>query len=339
LIHLNSPKTFNSLTLEMVQLIQKQLDKWRDAERVCVIFLDGHGEKAFCAGGDVKGLYNGRIDSSKGIDNPSAIEFFDQEYFLDYALPTYPKSIICLGSGIVMGGVLGLIVVCTDRIMTETSRTAMPEITIGLFPDVGGSWFLNRSPGKTGLFLGLTGVNINAHDAIYAGLANRFIANEHKESLISDLLLLDVKLIADGQITKILKKYERQSDDLLPVSELKQHEKLINNLCDYENVIDISQAIISHCKEQESTWLQSAANTLQNGCPVTAHLVFQQLERAKHLSLAEVFTMERNISAECMRQTDFYEGVRALLIDKDKAPKWLHNSIAEVENEFLESYF
>lgn len=343
-IHLNTPKTFNSLNLEMVQLIQQQLNQWRDDETICLIFMDGEGEKAFCAGGDVKGLYNGRIDTSEGIDNsiidnPSAIDFFDQEYALDFDLHTYPKPIICWGNGVVMGGGLGLMLACTHRIMTETSRSAMPEITIGLFPDVGGSWFLNRAPGKIGLFLGLTGVNINAHDAIYGGLANRFIAQEYKNEVMSALLSLEQAAIEKGEITLKLKNFEEKSKSLLPSSELKCHAEFIEQLCDFENVVDVTQAIITQCKQHESLWLQSAASTLEKGCPITAHLVFQQLERGKYLSLAEVFTMERNISAQCMKQPDFYEGVRALLIDKDKSPRWTHHSVEAVDAEFLESYF
>lgn len=338
-IHLNTPNTFNSLTLDMVQRIQKQITIWRDDDSICVIFMDGAGEKAFCAGGDVKSLYHGRIDTAEGIDNPSAIEFFDQEYTLDFDLHTYPKPIICWGNGVVMGGGLGLMAGCTHRIVTETSRSAMPEITIGLFPDVGGSWFLNRSPGKTGLFLGLTGATINAHDAIYAGLANRFISNDYKNELIDALLSLDAQAINAGQLTTTLKSFEQKCKHLLPPSELKQHAELIEKVCDFENVFDIAQAIISQSKQQNSTWLQNAGATLAKGCPITAHLVFQQLERAKHLSLAEVFIMERNISAQCMKQGDFYEGVRALLIDKDKNPTWTHQSIADVTVDFLESYF
>jgi enoyl-CoA hydratase/carnithine racemase len=338
-IHLNSPKSFNSLSLDMVNLIQAQLNKWREDDSICAIFLDGSGEKAFCAGGDVKGLYYGRVDSEAGIDNPTAIDFFDQEYTLDYDLHTFPKPIICWGNGVVMGGGLGLMVGCTHRIVTETSRSAMPEITIGLFPDVGGSWFLNRSPGKTGLFLGLTGCNINAHDAIYTGLANRFIANEYKETVLTELVKLSSQDIVDGKLTQLLKSFEEKSSALLPQSELKTHASLIDQLCDFENITDIANAIVNSCKNNDNRWLSAAADTLSKGCPITAHLVFEQLTRAKHLSLAQVFIMERNISAQCMKQADFYEGVRALLIDKDKSPRWTHESIAQVDKEFIESYF
>ncbi len=338
-IHLNAPQSFNSLTLEMVQLIHQQLEQWRNNARLCAIFLDGAGEKAFCAGGDVKSLYAGRINTVQGIDNPSAIDFFNQEYALDFALHTFPKPIVCWGNGVVMGGGLGLMTACTHRIMTETSRSAMPEITIGLYPDVGGSWFLNRAPGKTGLFLGLTGANINAHDALFAGLANRFIANEYKQTLIKAMQALDFDAYQRGELTNIIKGLEYRSVHLLAQSELKQHFDLINALCDFEHLADLSSRLIKKCSSHSNAWLQQAARTLQTGCPVTAHLVFEQLQRGKYLSLEQVFDMERKISAQCMRHTDFYEGVRALLIDKDKNPKWAHASIDEVDAAFIERFF
>ena len=338
-IHLNAPKSFNSLTLIMVQEIQKQLNEWRDDKSIAALFLDGEGEKAFCAGGDVKGLFNGRVDSAGKIDNPSAINFFDQEYTLDYCLHAYPKPIICWANGVVMGGGLGLMAACVHRVVTETTRSAMPEITIGLFPDVGGSWFLNRCPGKTGLFLGLTGVSINAHDAIYSRLANRFIADTYKSEVFSALLKLSDADIQNGKITECLKGFEQNSLHKLPTSELKQHASFIESVCDYEKLSDMVAAIVNQASTHQSTWLQSAAKTLAQGCPITAHLVFEQLQRGKYLSLREVFVMERKISAQCMRHGDFYEGVRALLIDKDKNPQWTHKNVAEVGEEFLKPYF
>lgn len=338
-IHLNAPKSFNSLTLEMVRLIQGQLNEWREDEDVRLIFMDGEGEKAFCAGGDVKSLYEGKQQGSKGIDNPSAINFFDEEYALDFAIHTFPKTIIVWGHGVLMGGGLGLFTGCTHRIVCENTRSAMPEITIGLFPDVGGSWFLNRSPGKTGLFLGLTGVNINAADAIYSGMANRFITQNFKAELLQTLCALSCADIDNGEVTKVLKHFQQLSQNHLPVSELQQHRTFIESVCDAENLKDIVKQIIEQGSVHESAWLQAAANTLKNGCPTTAHLVFEQLKRARYLSLEAVFDMERKISAQCMRNADFYEGVRALLIDKDKSPKWSHASVAEVSSQEIETYF
>ncbi len=338
-ICLNKPKAFNAIDLEMVRLMQIRLDAWKDDPRLAFIFLEGSGDKAFCAGGDVKGLYSGRVDTEEGIDNPSAIEFFDEEYSLDFDLHTFPKPIICWGNGVVMGGGLGLMLGCDHRIATESTRSAMPEITIGLFPDVGGSWFLNRSPGKSGLFLGLTGANINAHDAIYAGLANRFILHEHKDALLDELKTLNLAKVQSGALTLTLKRYQTLSESSLPESELKKHAELIDSCCDFESVSEIAKAIQQEANKSDSAWLKKAAETLAKGCPKTAHLVLQQLLRARYLSLEEVFVMERNISAQCMKSPDFYEGVRALLIDKDQQPKWTHASLGEVDSDYIEQYF
>ena len=174
-ITLNVPATLNSLTLTMVDQIQSTLEQWRDRSDIAVILIDGSGDKAFCAGGDVQALRDSCL-ASPGGPCDYAETFFTREYRMNFTLHTYPKPIICWGSGIVMGGGLGILAGCRIRIVTETTRIAMPEVTIALFPDVGGSWFLNRMPGGTGLFLGLTGASINAGDALYTGIANRFMS-------------------------------------------------------------------------------------------------------------------------------------------------------------------
>lgn len=352
-IHLNSPKTFNALNLEMVELIQAQLDLWEHDKSVLAIWLDGEGEKAFCSGGDVKGLFNGRIDaegavqntsntsasiSNRVITNPSAVNFFDKEYTLDLKIHTYSKPILCWGHGVVMGGGIGLMAGCTHRIVTEKSRSAMPEITIGLFPDVGGSWFLNRMPGRIGLFLGLTGASINAHDAIFSGLANRFINHDKKSSVLEAIQNLDEQAFVEGGVTKVLKAFESESEGL-PKSELQANFELIQKLTDAEALGDIVEMIVGGCAKSENDWLKRAGETLTAGCPRTAHLVYQQLKRGRYMSLTEVFEMERKISAQCMAQPDFYEGVRALLIDKDKRPQWSEQNVRALNSADINHYF
>ena len=182
-VTLNVAATLNSLTLEMVDLLQAKLDQWRGDEKIAAIFIDGAGEKAFCAGGDVQALHESAV-ATPGGPCDYAEAFFTREYRMNYTLHTYPKPIICWGHGIVMGGGLGVMVGCSHRVVTEKTRIAMPEVTIALFPDVGGSWFLNHMPGKTGQFLALTGASINAADAIYTGLADRFISSEHRSAVV-----------------------------------------------------------------------------------------------------------------------------------------------------------
>ncbi|KDB97461.1 enoyl-CoA hydratase/isomerase family protein, partial [Bordetella bronchiseptica] len=171
---LNAPQTLNGLSLEMVELLDARLRAWAEDAAVAMVILQGAGEKAFCAGGDLHGLYRSMRENTSGDAwaNTHARRFFEHEYRLDYLIHTYPKPVLCWGHGIVMGGGVGLMMGASHRVVSETTRMAMPEITIGLFPDVGGSWLLNRMPGRTGLFLALTGAHVNASDAFFAGLAD-----------------------------------------------------------------------------------------------------------------------------------------------------------------------
>ncbi len=169
---LNAAKSINSLTLEIIRQLDAQLRAWADHPQVVCVFLDGAGEKGFCAGGDVRKLYDSARECGASKRNEYAETFFGEEYVLDHRIHTYPKPLIAWGNGVVMGGGVGLLAGASHRVVTETTRFAMPEITIGLFPDVGGSYFLNRMPGRSGLFLGLTGAHCNASDA-FAKISGR----------------------------------------------------------------------------------------------------------------------------------------------------------------------
>jgi len=183
---LNVEKTLNSLSLEMIDLLFLQLVQWREDDRVAFVVFQGAGDKAFCAGGDVQALYRSMVDHPGG-PNPYAEAFFEREYRLDYLVHTYQKPLIAWGHGIVMGGGLGIFGGCSHRIGTEQSRIALPEITIGLFPDAGASVFLEKMPSHLSHFMGLTGCQINAQDALMVGLADHLVANSEKAAVLSAL--------------------------------------------------------------------------------------------------------------------------------------------------------
>jgi enoyl-CoA hydratase/carnithine racemase len=191
---LSAEKTLNALSLPMVELLSAQLAAWAYDERIAMVLLQGAGDKAFCAGGDLHNLYSTMMahrasrQAGEVLGNGYANEFFAREYTLDYRIHTYPKPILCWGHGIVMGGGIGLMAGASHRVATEKTRLAMPETGIGLFPDVGGSWFLSRMPGGTGRFLALTGASINAADARYVGLADRVLAHADKPQVLAALL-------------------------------------------------------------------------------------------------------------------------------------------------------
>lgn len=336
---LNVPKTLNSLSLEMVNLLRDQLEQWQTRKDIVAVFLEGSGDKAFCAGGDVRKLYDSMIECGQEKKNDYAYNFFEKEYRLDYLIHTYPKPIICWGNGIVMGGGIGLMSGASHRVVTESSRLAMPEITIGLYPDVGGTFFLNHAPGDSGLFLGITGANINAADALYVGLADRFIKHEHKAGVLEVLENVEWEYVNDafGQVSRVLRVFEKQDREGCPESQVKPRMEIINQLCDGDTVGEIANNIVQF--KTEDKWLSKAAKTLAAGCPTTAHIVYQQLKRGKHLSLKEVFQMELMVSVQCAKHLDFPEGVRALLVDKDGQPQWQHKNCYEVPEQYIEEHF
>lgn len=335
---LNAEKSLNSLSVEMVNLLTPQLKAWEQDSNVVCVLLQGAGEKAFCAGGDIRRLYDTMKECGADKPNEYAEAFFENEYRLDYLIHKYSKPLIVWGHGIVMGGGIGLMSGASHRVVTEKSRLAMPEINIGLYPDVGGTWFLNHAPGRTGLFLGLTGANINAADALFVGLADRFIAHENKHQVIEKLCAAnwqDQQHDAAGIVSKVLREFE--SLENLPASAVRNHYDLIQQVTDGDNLTEIAEKIFAI--ESDDKWLQKAVSGLKKGCPTTAHLVYQQLKRGKKLSLEGVFQMELIMSLQCARHPDFPEGVRALLVDKDGQPKWQHDSIAAVPDEWVEQHF
>ncbi len=335
---LNAEKKLNSLSVEMVRLLQPQLLAWQADEDIACVWLQGAGEKAFCAGGDVKVLYD-RINAV-GPEQAMVFcqDFFASEYALDYLIHRFAKPLIVWGQGIVMGGGIGLMSGASHRIVTETSRLAMPEITIGLYPDVGGTWFLNHAPGRSGLFLGLTGANINAADALFVGLADRFVASNRKSAVLDALQSVD--WAADSrdhfaQVSHILRELEDLS--LLPASPVRQHFDLIQQLTDADDCAGIVNKILN--LTTDDPWLGKAIATLKKGCPTTAHLVYEQLHLGKKWSLEEVFRMELIMSVQCCLHPDFPEGVRALLVDKDGKPNWRHPSVRDVSGSWVDQHF
>jgi len=333
---LNSEKSLNALSLTMIRLLDAQLCSWAADSAIACVVLHGAGEKAFCAGGDVRSLFDAMRRHPGSLPNPDTCPFFAEEYRLDHFIHHYPKPFLVWGSGIVMGGGLGLFAGASHRVVTETSRVAMPEITIGLFPDVGGSWFLPRVPGKAGLFLALTGASINGHDLLRARLADHFLRAADRDTVFAALStaawagdpLQDRHLL--GQL---LDGYSAQASELLPASKLEQHATLIETLCSGSTLATVVGAITGYAGED--AWLRKAAAALKAGSPTTAALVWELMRRGADLSLADVFRLELSVALHCCASGDFAEGVRALLIDKDNTPRWAEVSQAQVEAHFV----
>lgn len=336
---LNAPRSLNALTLPMIERLRPQLEAWAEDPGIACVVLMGAGEKAFCAGGDVVSMYHA-IRENPGGPVPFAERFFEQEYRLDYAIHTFPKPILVWGHGVVMGGGLGLLVGASHRVVTEQAKVAMPEITIGLYPDVAGTWFLNRMPGRIGLFLGLTGARMNAADTLYTGLADYLITAERRDAVLSaltDIAWEDDPELNRGHLSVALRRFADASRAARPASNVLRHLDLIDHVTDHRSVRGILDALEGYAGEDD--WVDAARTTFAAGSPTSARVILEQYRRGRHLSLKEVFMRELNMSVRCVRGHDYPEGVRALLVDKDRNPRWYPPSVEAVSDELVESFF
>lgn len=333
---LDAPKTLNSLTLDMVDSLLARFGEWQTDDDICAVVLRGNGEKAFCAGGDVQALHRSATENPGGPCS-YAETFFEREYRLDFLLHTFAKPVLCFGHGIVMGGGLGLFAGCSHRIVTERTRVAMPEITIALYPDVGGSWFLNRMPGKTGLFVALTAASLNAADMLYAGMADHYLPSDQLDNLLQSLQAAtwdgqDATTVVDATISVATAGAEPDKP-----AALQQHRALIDSLCAGDSLSAVVTAILADTTD--NAWLQKGRDALRGGSPIAAHTIWEQLRRSAKFSLAEVFQFELMLSTNVVRYPEFAEGVRALLIDKDRTPAWRFASVDEVPAELIDTLF
>ncbi|MBV8327240.1 enoyl-CoA hydratase/isomerase family protein [Chryseobacterium sp.] len=338
IITLNSEKTLNALSLPMIEELQTVLTDWKTSNRIACIFLQGAGEKALCAGGDVRKLYDAII-AQKTID-PAEVpqdcfDFFSKEYQVDYEIHTYPKPVIVWGNGIVMGGGIGLMVGASHRIVTEKSKLAMPEITIGLYPDVGGTWFLNTMPSAYGLYLGLTGARLDGADCIFLGLADYYGESSSKETILRALEQADWSDNPYKTVSDILDHITESVS--VPESQAAAHQWFIQHF-EGVNSVDQFKDILMN-EPQKDDWINMGVKSFTAGSPSSAHIIFRQLKQGEHLSLKEVFRSELNLSCQCCIHPDFAEGVRALLVDKDQSPQWWPAALNDITTEWIDSYF
>jgi enoyl-CoA hydratase/carnithine racemase len=340
---LNAEKTLNALSLEMIDALAGRLAAWAANPGVALVILEGAGEKAFSAGADLHRMHEAMLahhvsaqrDDIRGNDYAAA--FFGREYRLDYMIHTYPKPVLCWGHGIVMGGGVGLMSGASHRVVTHESRIAMPEITIGLFPDVGGSWLLGRLPGASGLFLALTGARLQASDALFIKLADYCIDHARKPAVYEALCALPWTPASAANHRLLSAGLSGFAQMRLAHGPLREHFDLINQLCSGRELIDIAAAITG--LKSEDVWLARAAATLAAGSPSTAALSHELQRRAEHLSLADVFRMEFVAALHCARRPDLAEGIRALLIDKDQRPRWQPPTLAQITPEWTGGFF
>jgi enoyl-CoA hydratase/carnithine racemase len=336
LITLNAPKSLNALNFNMIKLLTPQLKAWANDDAIAMVILKGAGDKAFCAGGDVVSLYHAM---AQGEPTSLVEDFFTQEYKLDYLIHTYAKPILVWGNGIVMGGGLGLMAGASHRVVTETSRIAMPEQTIGLYPDVGGSHFLHNMPKSVGLFLGLTSASINCDDACFVSLADHFIDSSLYNTMLNTILATSWATTPSDNhtvLTNLLNQLNAQSADM-PKGNVKANLDTIQQLGDLSTLQQQVDYLLN--LNTDDKWLQRAQKSLKHGCPLSCALVSEQLKASKDKSLLDCFKMELGMSVRAGEVGEFQEGVRALLIDKDGAPNWQYKTLSDVPQTIIESFF
>ena len=314
-ITLNRPKALNALTLPMVREIWAALLAWRDDPRVAVVLLDGTGDRALCAGGDVRTLYDSREHGS-GF----ARSFWAEEYRLNALIHRYPKPFVAIQDGIVMGGGIGLSSHAQHRIVTERSMLAMPETGIGLIPDVGGTWLLAHSPGETGIYLGLTGARMSGADAMQAGFSGTFVPSGEIGALKSRLIA------ADGASADEI--VDAASDEHpVPASSLMALKPEIDRIFAAPTVEGILRALNTTTAE----WAQKARTELLQKSPLALKATLSAIRQARHLSSLEAaLNVEYRLCTRLFEAGEFPEGVRALIVDKDRSPKWTTREVEEV---------
>lgn len=328
---LNRVSAFNALNLELVRGIAQQLHDWAADENVVAVVLRANGDKAFCAGGDIRELYG---NAKQGNDLNET--FFSEEYALDQYIHAYPKPFMALIDGLTLGGGMGLVQGASFRIVTEKARLGMPEVSIGFFPDVGGSYFLSRLPSEIGTYMGVSGNPVGAADALQIGLADWFL---HAEQISEMDRCLDNMQWGHSSQEAIRSLLNTLASKRASGSKLAPVRAAIEQHFSKDSVAEIITSLASETNDSIKPWCEELIATLRSRSPIAMATTLTMLRRAKDLSLADCFRLEYHLATQWFTKGDFMEGVRALIIDKDKNPQWQPATIEALEQTRLDELF
>ncbi len=318
---LNRPKALNSLTLEMCQQLALQLQQWQDDLSVFAVVIRGEGDRAFCAGGDIRAIYDNGIDNAE-----QACAFFKTEYAMNKIIFHFTKPYIAFLHGIVMGGGVGVSLHGTVRIASDDFLFAMPETGIGFFPDIGAGYFLTRCPYYIGRYLGLTGARIKRADAFALGLVTHCINKENWPRVIAGLRDCEVNAIAATLSECVTEAGE---------SEIMQHKTIIEQCFGADSV----EEIFKRLQNSNDAFALATLETLKQKSPLSLKVTLEQLKRAASMSYDQINAMEYKIACQFANTPDFYEGVRAAVVDKDRQPKWQFAELKNITPQQIMEYF
>jgi len=329
LVTLNRPKALNALTLDMIRLLDPQLRAWAADPEVKAVVVRGAGDKAFCAGGDVMKLYLAGKDDPKGRGEiPIIREFFWDEYILNRLIKRYPKPYVALMDGVTMGGGVGISEPGSHRVGTERTLYAMPETAIGIFPDVGGTYYLARQPGQIGTYLGLTGDRLKAADMLYAGAIDAYVPSAKLDALVEDLARTDG---AHDSVSATIAAHAESPGE----PPLAAHRAAIDRCFGHDRIEDILTSLAAEGTE----WANTVMATLEKMAPVSLKVTLEAIRRGAKLDFEDCMIQEYRLAQSMLGDDNFYEGIRAVLVDKDRNPRWTPARVEDVSDDEVERHF
>ncbi len=331
-IVLNRPKALNALDLDMIREISFALEMWRHDESVKAVFIEGAGDRAFCAGGDIKGFYMAGMDYRRGrIGLDVAVLFFDEEYAMNKSIFHYPKPVISYMDGITMGGGFGVGGHAKYKIISEKTVFAMPEARIGFFPDIGSMYYLRDIPHHIGNYLALTGNTISADDMVYCGLAAYQMKPEQKTEMVKVLLDALQSGAPDDKVAEVLSPYIAVNGNNAPIA---RRAEAINVFYAESNVNALLEAL-----ENANEAARSDHSVISRNSPISVFVANDYIKRCKNMGFDEIIKTDLMLARHFIQGRDFYEGIRAAVIDKDKNPVWENKGFDEISLSEAEGYF
>jgi len=327
---IHRPRALNAMTLAMYRAFAPVLADWARDPDVHAVVLRGAGDRAFCAGGDIRLIYDARAHKLGPGDYKS--EMFAEEYRFIRDVHRFPKPYVALAHGITFGGGAGLSVNGRYRVATESMAFAMPEVFIGSIPDVGATRFFGSCPGRIGVYLALTGARIGAADAMYCGLYTHHVPDARLDALVDTLAHIDWRRGAQAKLVEaVLARFSSPPGEA-PLAALRPD---IDRRFGWRSV----EGILAALQDETADWGRSALDAMGRASPTSLKIVFELLRRGAGLELEEALILEYRIIQHLLRGDDFYEGVRSVVVDKDRRPRWRPATLAEVYNDDVETYF